>query len=172
MNHLKLATILAAAALALSPTQAAAQETSKPVSLGIQFSGTADGSGAEVVKMLPDRTGAAIGFKVGDILIEAGGKPISQEVLMAYMKQVKVGDQLSFKVKRAGQVIELTGKGMAAPEGSAPLPPPEPQPQQQPQSEVPTCAEPEGASDEALGDRGPLGAWPDCRVLRYACSDS
>ena len=73
--------------------------------------------------MLPDRTGAAIGFKVGDILIEAAGKPVSPEVIMEYMKQLKEGDQVSFKVKRAGAIIELTGKGMAAPEGSKPLPP-------------------------------------------------
>ena len=123
MNKLNFAAILAAgAALALSPTHVAAQATAKPVSLGIQFSGVPGGTEAEVVKMLPDRSGAAIGFKVGDILIEAGGKPVSREVLMEYMKQVKVGDQLSFKVKRAGQVLELTGKGMAAPEGSPPLP--------------------------------------------------
>ena len=121
----KLAAMLAGAALALSPASAAAQEPAKPVSLGIQFSGNPQNTEAEVVKMLPDRTGAAIGFKVGDILIEAGGKPVSRDVLMAYMKQVKVGDQLSFKVRRGGQVIELTGKGMAAPEGSPPLPPPE-----------------------------------------------
>ena len=127
----KLAAILAGAALALSPANAAAQGASpaaNAVSLGIQFSGNQEGTEAEVVKMLPDRTGAAIGFKVGDILIEAGGKPVSPEVLMEYMKQAKVGDQLSFKVKRGGQVIELTGQGMAAPAGSAPLPPPE-QPQ-------------------------------------------
>lgn len=125
MNQLKFAAILAAAAaFALSSAHVAAQAAAKPVSLGIQFSGNPEGTEAEVTAMLPDRTGAAIGFKVGDIVIEAGGKPISREVLMAYMKEKKEGDQLSFKVKRSGAVIELTGKGMAAPEGSPPLPPP------------------------------------------------
>ena len=119
----KLAAILAGAALALAPAPAVAQEKAQPVSLGIQFSGNPNNTEAEVVKMLPDRTGAAIGFKVGDILIEAGGKPVSRDVLMEYMKQVTVGDHLSFKVKRAGQVIELTGKGMAAPEGAPPMTP-------------------------------------------------
>ncbi len=115
----KFGAILAAGtALALSPAYVAAQGSAKPVSLGIQFSGNPEGTEAEVVRMLPDRTGAAIGFKVGDILIEAGGKPVSREVLMAYLKEKKDGDQLSFKVKRAGAVIELTGKGMAAPEGA------------------------------------------------------
>jgi S1-C subfamily serine protease len=123
MIKLNLAAVLAAGAvLALSPAHVAAQAAAKPVSLGIAFAPTAEG--AEVVQMLPDRTGAAIGFKVGDILIEAGGKPISQEVLMDYMKQLKDGDQVSFKVKRGDAVVELAGKGMAAPEGSPPLPPP------------------------------------------------
>ena len=116
------AALAAGAALALSPAHVAAQAEAKPVSLGIAFSPTPEG--AEVMQMLPDRTGAAIGFKVGDILIEAGGKPISQEVLMDYMKQLKEGDQVNFKVKRGDAVVELTGKGMAAPEGSPPLPPP------------------------------------------------
>ena len=122
MPNLKLAVILGAA-LALSPAHITAQGTAKPVSLGIQFSGNPEGTEAEVVEMLPDRTGAAIGFKVGDILIEAGGKPLSREVLMAYMKEVKEGDQVSFKVRRAGAVVELSGKGMAAPEGAPPMTP-------------------------------------------------
>ena len=126
MTKSNIATVVAAcAALALSPADAAAQARAKPVSLGIAFSGSPDG--AEVMEMLPDRTGAAIGFKVGDILIEAGGKPVSRDVLMDYMKQLKEGDQVSFKVKRGDAVVELTGKGMAAPEGSPGLsaPPPE-----------------------------------------------
>jgi S1-C subfamily serine protease len=127
MNKSKFAIRLAAGALlALSPVHLGAQAPAKPVSLGIQFSGNPEGTEAEVVEMLPDRTGAAIGFKVGDILIEAGGKPVTRDVLMAYMKAKKEGDQLSFKVKRAGTVVELTGKGMAAPEG-APAMTPQPQ---------------------------------------------
>lgn len=121
MNTLKFASILAAGAAMVLPAHLAAQGTAKPVSLGIQFSGNPEGTEAKVVQMLPDRTGAAIGFKLGDILIEAGGKPVTRDVLMAYMKERKEGDQLSFKVRRAGAVIELTGKGMAAPEGAPPM---------------------------------------------------
>jgi S1-C subfamily serine protease len=127
MNKLKFTAILAAgAALAVPPAYLAAEAAGKAVSLGIQFSGNPEGTEAEVIQMLPDRTGAALGFKVGDILIEAGGKPISREVLILYMKEKKEGDDLSFKVKRAGAVIELSGKGMAAPEG-APAMTPQPQ---------------------------------------------
>lgn len=120
MNKLTFVTILVAAvALALSSADVAAQTAAKPVSLGVQFLVTEDGP--EVTDMLPDRTGVAIGFKVGDILIEAGGKPISEAVLMEYLQAKKAGDQLSFKVKRADAVIELTGKALAAPAG-APAP--------------------------------------------------
>lgn len=120
MNKRTLAAALAAGtALALMPAQLAAQSAAKPVSLGLKIAGSPDGTEPQVVEMLPGRTGAAIGFKVGDILLEAGGKPISQEVLTAYMKQLKEGDPVSFKIKRAGEVLELTGKGMAAPEGAS-----------------------------------------------------
>ena len=111
--------LVAGAALALSPAHVAAQAASNPVSLGIAVQMNPDGP--EVMEMLPDRTGAAIGFKVGDILLEAGGKPISQEVLQDYLKQAKVGDQVSFKVKRGEQVVELTGKAIAPPEGGSEL---------------------------------------------------
>jgi S1-C subfamily serine protease len=120
MNKLNFAAILAAgAAFALAPAHVAAQAAAKPVSLGVAFEVTPDGP--TVAEILPDRGGAALGLKVGDVLVEAGGKPISQEVLQEYMKQLKAGDQMSFKVKRAGAVLELTGKAVTTPEG-APAP--------------------------------------------------
>jgi C-terminal processing protease CtpA/Prc len=120
MNKLKFAAILAAGAtLALSPAQVAAQAAAKPISFGAKLQPHADGP--EVAALLPDRTAVAAGLKVGDILLEVGGKPISPEVLMAYMKQLKEGDQVSFKVKRAGAVLDLTGKAIPMPEG-APAP--------------------------------------------------
>lgn len=123
MKNPLLAVAFACAAFALSPVPVCAQVSSKPVSLGIQFAGNPEGTEAEVVQMLPDRTGAAIGFKVGDILIEAGGKPLSREGLMAYMKEVKEGDQVRFKVRRGSEIVELSGKGMAAPDGAPPMTP-------------------------------------------------
>ncbi len=109
------ALVVAGAALALSPAQVAAQAEAKPVSMGLRLKPHAEGG--EVAVVLPNRTGVAVGFKVGDIVVEAGGKPVSPEVLQAYMQTLKAGDQVSFKVKRAGVVIELTGKGVAAPDG-------------------------------------------------------
>lgn len=120
MNRLNFAAILAAgAALALSPAQVGAQETAKPVSMGTQV--RAHGEGIELIAVLPGHTAAALGFRVGDILIEAGGRPVSPEWAEKYLEQVKAGDRLSFKVKRAGALIELAGTALAAPEG-APAP--------------------------------------------------
>jgi S1-C subfamily serine protease len=116
MTKLNFAAIfIAGSALTLSPGPVVAQAPAKAVSLGIQFAGNPENDEAEVMKMLPGRTGAAMGFKVGDILTEAGGKPVSREVLTDYLKDKKEGDQLSFKVRRGDNVIELTGKAMAAP---------------------------------------------------------
>ena len=120
MNKSKFAAILVAgAALALSPAHVAAQATAKPVSFGAQLQPKPEG--VEITALLPGRTAAAVGLKVGDILIEVGGKPVSQEVFQAYMQQAKPGDQVSFKAKRGDAVLELTGKAVAAPEG-APAP--------------------------------------------------
>lgn len=125
MKTLKFAAILTAGAtLALSHIPSAAQAAANPVSLGVKIQVKPEG--AEIVEMLPGRTAAAAGFKVGDILLEAGGKPISPEVLQEYLKQAKVGDQLSFKVKRADAVVELSGNAVATPEGE-PAPPAQPQ---------------------------------------------
>ena len=123
MKTVKFAAILAAgASLALAPAPVAAQ-AAKPF-YGIQIQVTPEGP--KVVEVMPGFTADAIGLEVGDILLEAGGKPISQEVLQEYQKDKKVGDELTFKVNRAGAVVELTGKAVAAPE-AAPAPPAQPQ---------------------------------------------
>jgi S1-C subfamily serine protease len=111
MNKLNFAAILAAgAALALSPASAAAQ-AGPP----IQFKKHAEG--AEVAAMLADGPAAVLGLQLGDIVLEVGGKPISREVLEAYMQSKKEGDPVSFKVKRAGAVVDVTGKAPAPPQG-------------------------------------------------------
>ena len=112
MNTLKFAAILAGgAALALSPAYVAAQ-----AGPAIQLKQHPEG--AEVAVMVADGPAASLGLKLGDIVLEVGGKAISPEVLQEYMKDKKEGDQVSFKVKRAGAVVDVTGKapaGMAAP---------------------------------------------------------
>ena len=124
MNKLKIAIFAAGAALALSSAPVAAQAESKAVAMGIQLKPHAEG--AEVAALLPDQTAAAMGVKLGDIILEVDGKPISREVVMEHAKQTKVGDQIRFKVKRAGAVMDLSGKALPAPE-AAPAPAAQPQ---------------------------------------------
>jgi hypothetical protein len=50
-------------------------------------------------------------------VLEVGGRPISREVLMEYMSSKNEGDPVSFKVKRAGAVIDVTGTAPAPPPG-------------------------------------------------------
>ena len=111
MNKLKFAAILAAgAALALPSAQVAAQE-GPPIQL------KQHPEGAEVVIMDADGPAAVLGLKVGDIVVEVGGKPISREVLQEYMMAKKEGDPVSFKVKREGALVDVTGKAPAPPQG-------------------------------------------------------
>lgn len=118
MNKLKLAAILAAgSALALLPASALAQAAANAVSMGMKLEHVIeDGKdGGKVTALLPGHSGAAVGFKVDDILIEAGGQPITPEVFREYLKAKKAGDQLIFKVKRGEELVELKGAAVAAP---------------------------------------------------------
>ena len=111
MNKLNLGALLAAgAALALSPAPVAAQ-AGPPIQL------KPHPEGAEVVVMAPDGPAATLSLKVGDIVLEVGGKPISPQVLQEYMQSKKEGDPVTFKVKRAGAVMEVTGKAPPPPAG-------------------------------------------------------
>jgi S1-C subfamily serine protease len=109
MNKLKFAALFAAgAALALSPAHVAAQ-AGPPIQL------KEHPEGAEVAVMVPEGPAAVLGLKVRDIVLEVGGKAISREVLQEYMQSKKEGDPVSFKVKRAGAVVDVTGKAPAPP---------------------------------------------------------
>lgn len=111
MNKLKFAVILAAgAALVLSPAHLAAQ-AGPPIQL------RQHPEGAEVTVMLPDGPAASLGLMVGDIVLEVGGRPISREVLLEYMTSKQEGEPVSFKVKRGGAVIEVTGTAPPPPQG-------------------------------------------------------
>lgn len=106
MIKLKFAAILAAgAALALSPSNVAAQEPP------LQFRLVPEG--AEVANIVAEGPAAELGLKLGDIVVEVGGKPFTPEVFMDYMQGKKAGDPVSFKVKRAGAVVDVAGKAPA-----------------------------------------------------------
>lgn len=67
--------------------------------------------------MLPEGPAAVLGLKVGDIVLEVSGKPINGEAYRAYMNGKKEGDPVTFKVKRAGAVIDVNGTAPAPPQG-------------------------------------------------------
>jgi S1-C subfamily serine protease len=119
MIKLRFAAIAAASAsLALSPAPVSAQAAATPkVSMGVQLQGHAEG--AQVAAVRPAGTAAAMGLKVGDIVMELDGKPISPEVAQEHSQRTKVGDPITIKVKRDGAIVELTGKALAAPAPAA-----------------------------------------------------
>jgi CubicO group peptidase (beta-lactamase class C family) len=71
--------------------------------------------GALVASVLPDGTAAAMGVRVGDIIVELDGKPMSPQVVQEYLQKTKIGDRVTMKVKRTGAIMELIGKAMARP---------------------------------------------------------
>jgi S1-C subfamily serine protease len=113
MNKFKIAAILAAgAAIALSPANVAAQ-SAPPFIMGFGLKQNAEG--AEVAFIGPGSTAAALGLKIGDIITELDGKPISPEVANAHAQKTKLGDEVKVKVKRDGAIVELTAKAVPAP---------------------------------------------------------
>jgi S1-C subfamily serine protease len=113
MNKLKFAAILAAgAALAMSPAHAAAQ-SGPPIQL------RPHPEGAEVIVLVPDGPAAGLGLKIGDIVLEVGGKAISPQVLQEYMSSKAEGDEVRFRVKREGAVVEVIGRAPPRPGGAS-----------------------------------------------------
>lgn len=118
MKKFKFAAILAAgAALALSPAYVAAQAGAQTFHMGIQAQAHADG--ALISNVDPRGTAAAMDLKVGDIVLELDGKPISPQVAQEHTQRTKVGDRVSMKVKREGAIIELTGTAVGKPAAAA-----------------------------------------------------
>jgi N-acetylneuraminic acid mutarotase len=116
---------LAAAALLAATTSAAAQQAQPPaanappaVGLGVGLEENAEG--ARIASVAPGGTAAAIGVRPGDILLQVGGRPVTgPEAVGAYVQSLKVGDPVAVVVKRDGRNVELTGRAMARPAGSA-----------------------------------------------------
>ncbi len=101
MNRFKFTALIAAGAALALPTYVAAQD-GPPIQL------KRHSEGAEVT-VLRGRA-LDLGLKIGDIVMEVGGKAISPQVLQEYMEGKKEGDPVSFKVKRAGTIVDVAGK--------------------------------------------------------------
>ncbi|HEV2079545.1 MAG TPA: kelch repeat-containing protein [Allosphingosinicella sp.] len=118
-NWLAAALLLAATTTAIAqqaqPTPANAQP---PVGLGVGIEGGPEGQ--RIASIVPGGTGAAIGIRPGDILLQVGGRPVNgPEAIGEYVQSLKVGDPVSVLVRRDGRNVELTGRALARPAGSA-----------------------------------------------------
>jgi len=155
-----------AAALALSVAAIAHAQQAQPpaptaqpsVLLGINVE---EGPGGPIiVSVNPSGTAAAIGIRPGDILLQVGGRPVTGgEVVIGYVQSLKVGDPVSALVKRDGRNVELMGRAVARPAGSAAG--------QGPGSPPPDRSTPVQAGElretwnDRVSDGPPIGAMPE-----------
>ena len=105
------------------PTPTPAQPGSPPaVALG---AGLGPGpEGVQVLTVFPGATGSAIGLQPGDIILELGGTAVTTpQGITAYLRGLKVGDPVSVRVRREGNIVELAGRALPPP--PAPPPPPD-----------------------------------------------
>ena len=81
-----------------------------------EFLGLDENQGLQVVEVLDDNLGAALGVRKGDILAEINGaRIVGPEVIRATLKGVAAGGDVRLLVFRKGEKLELKGhKGAAA----------------------------------------------------------
>ena len=103
--------IAAALAMAVLPAAAIAQ---KPIAAAMDVAFQYVNSTVKVAEVRPGGTGDSLGIRPGDVIVKAGGKPITSEGrLMAFIRSMKVGNPITVTVKRQGKEVELSGTAMA-----------------------------------------------------------
>jgi hypothetical protein len=128
-----LSTAMAMALVGAAPAVGALQGARPAVTLAV---GLEDGpEGIKIANVSPGGTASAIGMRAGDIVLQVGGKAVTgPQVVSEYVRSLNVADPVSVLVKREGRTVELTGRAMPTPQGSAmgqlgaggPPPPPAP----------------------------------------------
>ena len=78
--------------------------------LGVAIEDRDDGgAGAVIAEVTPDGPADQAGVEVGDVVIEAGGRPVGgQGGLIAAIRDGRPGEPLTFTVLRDGERLELT----------------------------------------------------------------
>ena len=111
-----------AAALALSIAAVAHAQQAQPTAataqpqVGLGLAIEEEPQGPRVGAVAPWGTGAAIGVRPGDILLQLGGRPVSgPQSASEYTQSLKVGDPVSITVRRDGRTLELKGRALARP---------------------------------------------------------
>ncbi len=103
------ALVLAAAVLGGADPARAQDGAKKPPYLGV---GIEQGAPRPTIaQVAPGSPGEAMGVKVGDVIVEANGSPIATvaDLQKAFADKV-AGDDVSFKLERAGAIVEVAGK--------------------------------------------------------------
>ena len=108
---LALALATVADAQLAQPTAATAQPQ---VGLGLGIEPSSEGPKVGFVPAAG--TGAAIGVRVGDILVKFGERPVpGPQTWGEYSKGMKVGDPVSITIRRNGRTLELKGNALPPP---------------------------------------------------------
>jgi putative serine protease PepD len=89
---------------------AAGGETPAEGFLGVSIEDRNDGgAGAVIAEVTPDSPADEAGFEVGDVVVEADGRPVGgQGGLIAAIRDGRPGTELTFTVLRDGDLLDLT----------------------------------------------------------------
>jgi N-acetylneuraminic acid mutarotase len=149
------ALMLSVAAMAQAQqAQPPTQKVQPQVGLGVGMEEAPEG--ARILNVLPGGTAAAIGIRPGDVLLQVGGRAVTgPRVVSEYVQGLKIGGPVSVRVRRDGRNVDLAGRALARPAGSA-------GPPEAPDRSTPVEA---GELRETWNDRvsqgGPVGAYPE-----------
>lgn len=113
----KLPRLLASiAALGCISAPLSAAELPRKASLGLRLSTVQGTSGARVDDVIPGQSGAALGVQKGDLVVQAGGRPITDPAsLVDFTTTLTRGDAVEIKVIRNGKDVTLRGKAIGRP---------------------------------------------------------
>ena len=109
-----LLSLLACLAVAVTPASAALQ---RRASLGIEMGREGQtGHGATVTRIVAGGTAAALGVRVGDIVVAAdGGAIATPPELVAYAGRLHGGEPVALTIRRDGRELVLRGTAIARP---------------------------------------------------------
>jgi C-terminal processing protease CtpA/Prc len=100
-----------------APTQSYSPPQRPAVMLGVMpAADERPGTGALVAGVLAGTTGAAIGLREGDLIVSINGTEIpSTGAIMEVVRSLKVGDELTLRVLRGDQIVDLVGRALGPP---------------------------------------------------------
>lgn len=103
---------LLAVALTTLSTAATAVDLPRKAALGVRVTAAPQGSsGSLASEVVPGGTGEAIGVHAGDIILAAGGRPVTGPGdVVAYVATFRGGDTIDLTVRRGGKELRLSGK--------------------------------------------------------------